>query len=289
MGIYGLCCSITEPVSQLLKGLQNLAERKKGYRKVKRYIGNFTKYKFLLSELVKKDIKLKYRRSKLGIVWTLIEPILTTLVLSLVFGILKGKGDAFPVYILTGRLLFSFYSGSTKVAAKSIRSNGGMIRKVYIPKYMYPLASVLSNFVIFMISMIVLVGAMIIFRVVPTAHTILGIIPLGVLFVFSLGTSMILATVEVFFRDLEYLWGVMLTLMMYCSCIFYEPKSLGLHADILKFNPMFSIIYNFRNAVFYHKHLDGFALLYSGMVSLVLLVIGIYVFYKKQDEFILNI
>ena len=135
---------------------------------MKKYIANFKRYQYLLSELVKKDIKLKYRRSKLGIVWTLIEPILTTVVLSIVFGTLRdGKGEDFPVYILTGRLLYSFYSSATKVAAKSIRNNGGMMRKVYIPKYMYPLASVISNFVIFLISLAVLIGALVIFKIVP--------------------------------------------------------------------------------------------------------------------------
>lgn len=257
---------------------------------MKKYIANFKRYQFLLSELVKKDIKLKYRRSKLGIVWTLIEPILTTVVLSIVFGTLRdGKGADFPVYILTGRLLYSFYSGATKVAAKSIRSNSGMMRKVYIPKYMYPLASVLSNFVIFLISMVVLVGAIVIFKIVPNGYTILGIVPLLILFVFALGTGLILATAEVFFRDLEYLWGVILMFVMYCSCIFYTPKSLHLDVNILKLNPMFSIIYNFRNAVYYREPLDPFALIYSSSVAVILMAIGVYVFYKKQDEFILNI
>lgn len=257
---------------------------------MKKYIANFRKYQYLLSELVKKDIKLKYRRSKLGILWTLLEPILTTIVLSIVFGTLKGKNEAFPVYILTGRLLYAFYSGSTKVAAKSIRTNGSMMRKVYIPKYMYPLASILSNFVIFLISLVVLLGAMVIFKIAPTWHTITAVVPLLILFVLALGTGLILATAAVFFRDLEYLWGVVLTLIMYCSCIFYEPKSLHLEGSmILKVNPMYCIIQNFRNAVFYGTGFDYQTLIYSAIVAIVLLVVGVYVFYKKQDEFILNI
>src|SRR5690554_2356423 len=100
-----------------------------------RLFDNFNKYRFLLVELIKKDIKLKYRRSYLGILWTLLEPLLTTAVLTFVFGGLLGKGGrTFPVYILSGRLLYSFFAGSTKAAMKSIRKNSGMIKKVYVPK-----------------------------------------------------------------------------------------------------------------------------------------------------------
>lgn len=256
---------------------------------MKRYIANFKKYKFLLFELVKKDIKLKYRRSKLGILWTLIEPLLTTVVLTVVFSELQGKKDpCFPVYVLTGRLLYSFFSGSTKAAARSIRSNSGMMRKVYVPKYMYPLASVLSNFVTFLISMIVLAGAVVVLRVDLTYHLVEGIIPLLILFVMALGTGLILATAEVFFRDLEYLWGVVLMLIMYCSCIFYSPSLLsGKKGIILLLNPLYAVIKNFRNAIYYAQSQDAYALLYSGGVSIVLLVIGLVVFYKKQDDFIL--
>ena len=114
---------------------------------MKKYIDNFRQYQFLLSELVKKGIKLKYRRSYLGIVWSMLEPLLSMIVLTIVFGTLYGNKDrTFPVYILTGRLLYSFYSQATKAALKSIRANSGMIKKVYVPKYLYPLSAVAYNF-----------------------------------------------------------------------------------------------------------------------------------------------
>ena len=100
---------------------------------------------------------MKYRRSYLGIVWSLLEPLLTMIVLTIVFGTLFGNKDrTFPVYILTGRLLYSYFSNSTSRALKSVRANAGMIKKVYVPKYIYPLSSVLYNYVIFLISLIVL-------------------------------------------------------------------------------------------------------------------------------------
>ena len=98
---------------------------------MKKYVDNFMQYRFLLSELVKKGIKLKYRRSYLGMIWSMLEPLLTMIVLTIVFGTLYGNTDrTFPVYILTGRLLYSFFSQSTKAALKSIRQNSAMIKKV---------------------------------------------------------------------------------------------------------------------------------------------------------------
>ena len=102
---------------------------------------------FILSELVKKGIKLKYRRSYLGIIWSLMEPLLTMIVLTIVFGTLMGyKEKTFPVYILSGRLLYSFFSQSTTAALKSIRANAAMIKKVYVPKLLYPLSGILFNY-----------------------------------------------------------------------------------------------------------------------------------------------
>ena len=102
------------------------------------YLKTFWSRRYLLAELVKKGIKLKYRRSYLGILWSLLEPILTTIVLTIVFGTLfDNSNKTFPVYILSGRLLYSFFSSGTKACAKSIRSNAGMIKKVYVPKYLF--------------------------------------------------------------------------------------------------------------------------------------------------------
>lgn len=251
---------------------------------------NFKKYRYLLFELTKKNIKLKYRRSYLGILWTLLEPILTTFVLTIIFVNFRGvqKDFTFPVYILSGRLLYSFFSQSTKQAMKSIRSNSGMIKKVYVPKYIYPLSNVLSNYIIFMISMLVLFGAMIIFNVYPTKHIFNAIIPLFLLLVLSLGIGLILSTLAVFFRDMEYLWDVILMLIMYTSAIFYYAESIVESQWIFKFNPIFHIIVNFRNSIF-GLPLDTKALIISISYSLASLLIGTFIFYKKQDKFILNI
>lgn len=252
-------------------------------------IKNFKKYRFLLMELTKKEIKLKYRRSYLGILWTMIEPILTTIVLTLVFTKMlnRGKEAYYPVYILTGRLLYSFFSNATKTAMKSINNNSTMIKKVYVPKYIYPLSSVLSSYITFLISMIVLFGAALVFRVKPTYQIFYAVIPLFLLLILAIGMGLILSTLAVFFRDIEYLWGVLLMLIMYMSAIFYKASDVEAQW-IFYFNPLYYIIVNFRNA-FFGTPMDMQAFVISAVYSFGSLLIGIVLFYKKQDKFILNI
>ncbi|MCR5793440.1 MAG: ABC transporter permease [Lachnospiraceae bacterium] len=258
---------------------------------VTKYVKVAKRYRFLLGELVKKGIKLKYRRSYLGILWTLLEPIMTTIILTIVFGTwFKKDIDKFPVFILGGRLLYSFYSESTKTAMRSVRANASMIKKVYVPKYLYPVSCILYNFIIFLISLIVMVGTGIIFKVKPTLYIFVSVLPLLVLLLLAIGTSMILSTVAVFFRDMEYLWNVGLMMIMYASAIFYDPSKMeGLAGWLLKLNPLYCCIESFRLTAIYGQMFSIDKMLYATGFSLVTIVVGVYAFYKKQDQFILYI
>lgn len=258
---------------------------------MKQEIRNFFKYRFLLKELVKKGVKLKYRRSYLGIVWTLLEPLLTMIVLTVVFGTLFGNTDkTFPVYILTGRLLFTFFSQATTGALKSIQSNSAMIKKVYVPKYLYPLSNVLFNFVIFLLSLIVLAVVSVVLGIKPTWYLITAVVPLITILLFSFGVGMILSTVGVYFRDMEYLWSVATMLFMYSCAIFYYPERIlnSKYSWILRYNPLYRIIECFRNAVF-GQAMNIKAAGYAFVCSIITIVIGLAVFKKKQDNFILHI
>ena len=115
-----------------------------------RFIVNFSKYRYLLKELVKRDIKIKYRRSVLGIFWSFLNPLLTMVVLTIIFSsIFASDIENFPVYVLVGKLVFDFFAQGSKAAMMSIIRNASIIKKVYVPKYMYSLGVVLSNFVTF--------------------------------------------------------------------------------------------------------------------------------------------
>ncbi|MEY8390573.1 ABC transporter permease [Lachnospiraceae bacterium] len=258
---------------------------------MKERIRNFFRYRYLLWELVKKGIKLKYRRSYLGIFWSLLEPLLTMIVLTVIFGTLLGHNErTFAVYVLSGRLLYSFFSQSTGAALRSIRGNAAMIKRVYVPKYLYPLSSVMFNYVIFALSLIVLAVVSLIMGVYPSVYSLQIIIPLLLLMVFSFGVGMILATVGVFFRDMEYLWNVILMLVMYTCAIFYYPDNLIKSGKgwLLKMNPLFCIIDNFRSGLF-GEVMNTKMLAYSAFASVFVLLFGLWIFYKKQDEFILHI
>lgn len=165
-----------------------------------------------------------------------------------------------------------------------------MIKKVYVPKYIYPLSSVLFNYIIFAISLIVLVVVGIVLKVYPSVYMLQAIIPLFLILVTAFGVGMILSTMAVFFRDLEYLWSVGLMIIMYASAIFYYPEKLlkSGFGWILKCNPLYLLIHNFRQAVF-GLPMNMKFLAASVAFAAVSIVIGLVFFYKKQDEFILHI
>ena len=153
----------------------------------------------------------------------------------------------------------------------------------------------IANFLIFLISLIVLAGVVVFFLIrggydAPiNGYMLLSILPLINLFLLGIGVGLLLSTMCVFFRDVEYLWSVLLMLIMYCSAIFYFPDRLGEEAVmLLKLNPLFGIIHNFRVSFFGHPF-DGTLMLYTWGVTGVVLLIGLYAFYRKQDKFILYI
>ena len=175
-----------------------------------------------------------------------------------------------------------FFSSATNGAMKAIRTNSGMIKKVYVPKYIYPLSSVLFNYIIFAISLIVLVVVSIVLKVYPTVYLLQAIIPLILLLITAFGVGMI--------RDLEYLWSVGLMIIMYASAIFYKPDRLlkSGFGWILKCNPLYLLIHNFRQAVF-GMPMNMKFLAASVVFAIVSVIVGLVFFYKKQDEFILHI
>lgn len=269
---------------------------------------NFMKYRFLLKELVRKNIKLQYRDSFLGMFWTFLQPLLTTIVLVFVFNNIFGRSSAgvgnYTVFLLIGRLLFDFFCQSTKRAMRSIRSNGAMIKKVYVPKYIYPLSQILSTFVTFLISLSVLVVVILFFNITDnnpihlTWRVVYCVIPVLILLAFSLGVGMFLATVSVFFRDMENIYDVITTLLFYVTPIVYNIESLkiateGIQRLVFKLNPLYGIIGMFRAAVIWGNdfthYWDMNLMWYSIACAVIALVVGFAVFYKNQDKFILHI
>lgn len=264
----------------------------------------FKKYKNLLKELTAKNVKLKYRNSWLGILWSFIQPLLNMIVLSVVFGGIFGRHNkyivCYPVFIFTGRLLFSFFTSSTKQAMTAFRRNAGIIKKVYVPKYMYPLSSIFSNFVTFAISILCLILVWIFFKVtglqgggdlIITPYALLCFIPMFFLLVFSTGVGLILSVVAVYFRDIEYIWDVLCTLLFYMVPIIYPLQRITSDwiVVIIKINPLYSMIELFRQCVLYGYMMSSELLLYAAVVSTATLVVGIIFFNWRSDDIIFHL
>lgn len=260
-------------------------------KRIKSMLKNSYKYRFLLEQLITRNINLKYRKSYLGIFWSLLEPLMTMIVLSFIFGTLLGRGDKyFPIYVLSGRLLYSFFSTGTKSTMKSIRANSGMIKKVYVPKYMYPIAACTSSYVIFLISLVDLFLVIFIKGMPITPYMLLSVVPILILYLLTFGVGMILATTNVFFRDMEYIWDVVMMLIMYTCAIFYKVESfIGKPQYIVfRLNPLYALIKCFRDCI-YGIPMEPYWLVYSLGFSLVTCGLGLWLFKKKQDSFILHI
>ena len=256
-----------------------------------RFIVNFSKYQYLLKELVKRDIKIKYRRSVLGIFWSFLNPLLSMVVLTIIFStIFNNSIENFPVYFLTGKLVFDFYSQGSKAGMMSIIKNGSIIKKVYVPKYMYSLGVVLSNFVTFALALIVLFLVMIATHANFTIYILYAILPIFLLLIFTIGAGLLLAALTVFFRDVEHLYGVFVMMLMWGSAIFYPASIIPQQYQFLfNLNPIYALISLCRDSFLYGQAFNTGTLLYASISSVVILILGIVVFYKYQDKFILHI
>ncbi len=262
----------------------------------------FTKYRNLLGELTRKTVKLKYRNSWLGIFWSFLQPLLNMIVLSAVFGALLGRHAdgvvCYPVYLFSGRLLYEFFTTSTKQAMTSFRRNAAIIKKVYVPKYMYPFSSILSTFVTTAISMLCYVMVWIFFKLtgfsggsglVFSWRFIFMVIPMFLILMFSTGVGLILSVLCVYFRDIEYIWEVLMRLLMYLLPVLYTIERLKNHRiiyHIIWYNPLYSMIEMFRQCVLTGQPLDHEMLIYASVTSVVMLIAGILIFNWKSDDLI---
>lgn len=251
----------------------------------------FCKYRFLLVNLITKDLKLKYRRSVLGILWSILNPLLMMLVISAVFArLFKVQVENFPIYFLTGSTLFSFFSDTTSSSLTSVLSSSSLIKKVYIPKYIFPLEKCLFGFINFLFSLIAVAIMFVVFKFKVSVTVLLFPIPVLYTLIFSIGISFILSALSIFFRDIIHLYGVLLTAWNYWTPIVYPYEMLGdTMKKILLFNPLFHYVTYFRDVTMYGV-VPGIK---ENFICIAMAVgtflIGLLFFKKKQDKFILYI
>ena len=258
---------------------------------MKQYIQNFKKFQPLLEELVARDIKIKYRRSVLGVLWTLLNPLLMMIVLSVVFSnLFKFDVENFPLFILSGQVIFNFFSESTTNAMGAILGNASLIRKIYVPKYLFVISRIFSSFINLMASFTALILVMVATRAELHWTVILVPIPLVLLVIFSMGIGLILSAIAVKFRDIMHLYSVFITALMYLTPIIYPMSILPRWLSIVvRANPITNILIMFRDVMLYGRLPSVEGIIIALVETTLALCVGLYLFYKNQDQFILNI
>ena len=247
------------------------------------------KYKFLIQQLVSRDFKTKYKRSILGVFWSFLNPLLTMAVQYIVFSnLFRFDVPHYQVYLITGIVIFNFFTESTNMALGSIVGNAGLITKVYVPKYIYPLTRVLSSLVNLVISLIPLMLVVLFSGIIPTKAYSLVFFVLICVTVFSLGIGLLLAAAMVFFRDVRFLWGVLTMIWTYLTPIFYPESILPDNiAWVLNVNPLYYFITFARTCIMDGISPEPIVYFQCAMIALCSLLVGALVFQKSQDRFVL--
>lgn len=259
------------------------------------------KYKDLLFNLTSKDITIKYRRSVLGVLWSVLNPLLMMCVITLVFStmfkqqtLINGKPVPFPLYYLLGYVLFNFVAEGTSYAMSSIISSGPLIKKVYIPKYIFPLEKCMFSFVNMLFSLIAAAAVFIFYLLMGKtslyASMLLFPLPLIYTFIFTVGFSLLLASLAPFFRDLLHLYTVFLTAWTYLTPIFYPIDLIHeQYRRFFKLNPLYHFIDYFRNIMLAGKIPGLKENLICLAFGVVIFAIGVAVFRKNQNKFVLYV
>lgn len=256
-----------------------------------RIIAAFCKYSFLLEQLIARDFKGKYKRSILGVLWSFLNPMLMMTVQYVVFStIFKSDIENFAVYLLTGIVCYNFFNEATSMALTSIVGNAALITKVYIPKYIYPVSRAMSSMINFLLSLIPLLVMMLVTKTPLTAAVVLLPFAIWCLLMLSLGVGMVLASSMVFFRDTQFLWNVLSMVWMYMTPIFYPENIVsGWLSYIFKLNPLYHIIRFFRIILLSGISPEPKAYLLCFVAAALPLIIGISIFRKTEDRFVLHI
>jgi len=264
---------------------------------IKNIFANFKRYSFLMKQLISRDFKVKYKRSVLGVLWSILQPILMMTVMAVVFSQMfkfKVEGINYLVYLMTGIIMFNYFSEASNCAMTSVVGNFTLINKVYIPKYIFPLSKCLFvgiNFLLTLIPWLILIGLTYFGLGDYTCHFNVWFMILPYIFLcmfmFTVGIGLLLSCVSVFLRDMFYIYGIILTIWNYLTPVFYSIEILPENLQgLFKLNPLYVFITGVRSIVLTgaRPSITQMAVMFA--YGLGMLLIGIYVFKKKQDKFI---
>ncbi len=250
-----------------------------------RTIENLKKNAFLFQQLVSRDFKQKYKGTVLGLLWSVLNPLMTLLVMRVVFTRFFGRNvDHYTIYLFSGNIVMSYFREATNNGMTSLIANSGVIQKINVPKYLFLFSRNVSSFVNFILTLVVYFIFCAIDGITFTPKMLLLIFPVACLTLLNVGVGMILSALYIFFRDTAYLYGIFLTLLNYLSVIFYTLDSFDpAKQRLFLLNPIYVVIKYFRIVVIngsvpsaqYHFLCVGYALLFF--------IIGA-VMYKKYNH-----
>lgn len=252
-------------------------------------VKKFKRYNFLFQELIKRDFKKKYKRTVLGMAWSLLAPLLQLLVMALVFTKFFGRDTPhYIIYLFCGNLLFSFYSDSTSGGMHSLMSNAGIFTKVDVPKYMFLLSRNVQAVINFCLTLVVFFifvafepGLSFSIQYFFLAY------PIVCMTLFNIGVGMVLSALFVFFRDIEYLYGVFLQLLMYVSAIFYNIEAYPQKIQYLFYaNPVYVYIRYFRKVVIENEIPEPSFHLLCAFYMIIMLGLGCWMYKKYNHRFL---
>lgn len=257
---------------------------------IKNVIANLRRYSFLLKQLISRDFKVKYKRSVLGVLWSLLYPILTMIVMAIVFSNvfkMSTPGVNYLAYLLSGLVMFNYFSEASNLAMSSVVGNFSLINKIYIPKYIFPLSKCLFVGINFLLTLIPL------YIVLFATGTGVNIYHLFLpytyicLLMFTVGMGFILSSVSVFLRDMFYIYGVVIMMWTYLTPIMYDINLISSNLQVLlKLNPLYHYINFARQIILYGQIPQPFTWIVCLLSSMAVLGIGVIVFKKTQDKFI---
>ena len=251
---------------------------------------NLKKYSFLLQQLVSRDFKVKYKRSVLGIVWSLLYPILTMVVMAIVFSNVfkfSTPGVSYLAYLLSGLIMFNYFSEASNLSMSSVVGNFGLLNKIYIPKYIFPLSKCLFVGINFLLTLVPLY--IVLFATGTGVNWYHLFLPYSYLclFMFTLGMGFILSAVSVFLRDMFYIYGIIIMMWTYLTPIMYDINLISANLQPwLKLNPLYHYINFAREIILYGRMPQPFTWVACLVSSVAVLLIGVIVFKKTQDKFI---
>ena len=265
--------------------------------KIKAIFSNFKRYWFLMTQLISRDFKKKYKRSVLGIIWSLLNPILMMTVMAIVFSQMfkfKVEGINYLVYLMTGLIMFNYFSQASNMAMTSVVENFTLINKVYIPKYIFPIAKCLFIGIDFLLTLIpwLAIIALSYFGLGEyTCHFNIYYLILPYIFIcmllFTIGIGLFLSCISVFLRDVFHIYGIVLTLWNYLTPVFYSIEILPAKLQtLMHFNPMYQFLTAARSIVLYGQRPSFTTMGLLGLIGVGTLAIGALVFRKNQDKFI---